>query len=103
MFTLRLVIRPFCIKDLTSQKRNQFWNLSDLYKTYYETGNWTVTNQGYDDNTSAPNVTMLMKKNVDTGKNYFLLPFPTEDVSTNPNMATSVDGIHVDVYNTYSY
>lgn len=93
----------FCIKDLTSQKRNQFWNLSDLYKTYYETGNWTVTNQGYDDNTSAPNVTMLMKKNVDTGKNYFLLPFPTEDVSTNPNMATSVDGIHVDVYNTYSY
>ncbi len=93
----------FCIKELENQKRNQFWNLTDLYKNYYETGNWTVTNQGYDEATSAPNVQMLMKKNQDTGKLMFLLPFPTEDVTTNPNMATSVDGVHVDVYSTYSY
>ncbi|MBE6260459.1 MAG: RagB/SusD family nutrient uptake outer membrane protein [Prevotella sp.] len=93
----------FCIKDLTNQKRNQFWNLSDLYKNYYETGSWTISNQGYDENTSAPNVYMLMKKNADTGKYFFLLPFPTEDVTTNPNMATSVDGIHVDINSTYSY
>ena len=93
----------FCIKELENQKRNQFWNLTDLYKNYYETGNWTVTNQGYDEATSAPNVQMLMKKNQDTGKLMFLLPFPTEDVTTNPNMATSVDGVHVDVFSTYSY
>ena len=93
----------FCIKELENQKRNQFWNLGGLYKTYYETGNWTVTNQGYDEATSAPNVQMLMKKNQDTGKLMFLLPFATEDVTTNPNMATSVDGVHVDVFATYSY
>jgi hypothetical protein len=33
----------------------------------------------------------------------FLLPFPTEDITTYPNMATSVDGVHVDVFSTYSY
>ena len=93
----------FCINDLENQKRNQFWNLAGLYKTYYETGNWTITNQGYDENTSAPNVMMLMKKNADTGKYMFLLPFPTEDVTTNPNMAANVDGVHVDVYSTYNY
>lgn len=93
----------FCINDLMNQKRNQFWNLSDLYKNYYETGSWTLTNQGYQTDKAAPNVMMLMKKNADTGKNFFLLPFPTEDVSTNPNMATYVDGIHVDVRATYSY
>ncbi len=93
----------FCIKELESQKRNVFWNLTGLYKTYFETGNWTVTNQGYDTTTSPPNVQMLMKKNQDTGKLMFLLPFATEDVTTNPNMATSVDGVHVDVYSTYSY
>jgi len=93
----------FCIKELENQKRNQFWNLTDLFKTYYETGSWTKTNQGYDENTSAPNVQMLMKKNQDTGKLMFLLPFATEDVTTNPNMATSVDGVHVDVFATYSY
>ena len=46
---------------------------------------------------------MLMKKNQDTGKNFFMLPFPTEDVTTNPNVATNADGVHVDVYSTYSY
>lgn len=93
----------FCIEDLKNQKRNQFWNLSDLYKNYFETGSWVVTNQGYDTSKAAPNVMMLMKKNQDTGKNFFMLPFPTEDVTTNPNVATNADGVHVDVYSTYSY
>ena len=44
-----------------------------------------------------------MKRDPDTGKNYFYLPFPTEDVTFNPNLGSNVDGQHVDIRATYSY
>ena len=57
----------------------------------------------YDNQTAAPTVTSLMKSDPDTGKKYFFMPFPTEDVIFNPNLGSSVDGVHVDVRETYSY
>ena len=83
----------FCINELTSQKRNGFVGLNDLYQTYFESGSWTVDASAmyYDDTTSAPNVTTSS----------FTLPFPTEDVVFNPHLME--DPIHEDVRSLYSY
>ncbi len=83
----------FCINELTNQKRNSFWNLDDLYKTYYENGNWDVSASSamYDEDTAAPNVT----------EDSFTLPFPTEDVVFNAHLLD--DPIRVDVRSEYSY
>nr|AGH13962.1 SusD [Prevotella sp. Sc00026] len=88
-----------CIKEITAQKRNSLWGCNIVYKRYYESGktNWSYNEEDgefqYDEATAAPNVTAAS----------FSLPFPTEDVALNPNLATSAESIHVDVRNTYSY
>lgn len=94
----------FCVNELQNQKRNQFWGLDELYKGYKESGSWNVTSSTmYDNVTSAPSVASMMKKDPDSGKRYFFMPMPTDDVVFNPNLGSNVDGIHVDVRNTYSY
>ncbi len=94
----------FVINELSNQKRNTYYNIGGLYEEYYETGNWTITeNMRYDADTSAPNPVSIMKTDKDTGKRYLLLPFPTEDVVFNHNLASDVDGENLDVRNTYSY
>ena len=88
----------FCINELTNQKRNSFWGIDALYKAAYE-GSWSIdpAKQGYDGNTAAPNVASMMKTDPDTNKKYFFLPFPTEDVLFNPNLASDINGIEVDL------
>jgi hypothetical protein len=94
----------FAISQLKGQKRNAMWGLNELYSGYYNNGSWNVTtSMGYDENTAEPYVEGLMKRDPDTGKNYFYLPFPTEDVTFNPNLGSNVDGQHVDIRATYSY
>lgn len=82
-----------CIAELKAQKRNAWWNLSDVYKTFYETGVWDASKAEYDTSTPIPNVT----------EQTFTIPFPTEDVAVNPNLGSNVAPVHVDVRNTYSY
>lgn len=92
-----------CIAEIKAQQRNAWWNLDALYKNYYENGTWQVSgltdkdgnavNCEYDTETAAPNVTA----------NSFTVPFPTEDVSVNPNLGSNVAPVHVDVRATYSY
>ena len=82
-----------CITELKAQRRNAMWNCDDAYKAYYNSGTWDASKIEYDTNTPAPNVT----------ESSFILPFPTEDVALNPNLATSAPAIHVDVRSTYSY
>ena len=80
------------INELKSQKRNPYYNLNALYKEYYETGKYTVTDdQKYDTDTPIPNVTASS----------FTLPFPTQDVVFNPNLMEAP--VHVDVRSEYSY
>ena len=83
----------FCIDELTSQKRNSFYGLDDLYETYYNSDSWSVdtSSMSYDDSVAAPNVTA----------DSFTLPFPTEDVVFNPHLLE--DPIHEDVRSLYSY
>ena len=82
-----------CIEELTAQKRNAWWNLSEVYKTYFKTGVWDASSSEYDSSTPAPLVT----------EKTFTIPFPTEDVSVNPNLGSNVAPVNVDVRSTYSY
>lgn len=88
------------IADLSKQRRNSYWNLSALFKYYYENGVWDISKAaaagdtgeaGYDTSTAAPNVTA----------NSFVLPFPTEDVVFNPHL--SEPAISVNVREEYKY
>ncbi|MCQ2334601.1 MAG: RagB/SusD family nutrient uptake outer membrane protein [Paludibacteraceae bacterium] len=89
----------FVAAKLNAQHRNTYWGLDELWKPYYESGVWNraqleADNKiGYDE-TPFPAF---------PGKVAFTLPMPTEDVATNPNMATSAPAEHVDVAATYSY
>lgn len=93
----------FCINELLSQNRVAGWGLDNLAKEYYTSGTWSVTeNMGFA--TESPiNPASLMKKDADSGKMYFFIPMPTNDVASNPNLGSNVDGEHVDVRSTYSY
>lgn len=88
-----------CINELKSQHRNAIWNVNALYKAYYESNRtvWNIVtadgNVEYDFNTPIPNVTA----------NSFVLPFPTEDVALNPNVASDAPAVHVDVFESYQY
>ena len=82
-----------CIEELTAQKRNGWGNLSEVYKTYFNTGVWDASSSEYDSSTPAPLVT----------EKTFTIPFPTEDVSVNPNLGSNVAPVNVDVRSTYSY
>lgn len=94
----------FCVNELKSQKRSYYSGLDALYKTYYETGQWTVTSSmSYNTEATTVNPESMMKTDPDSGKRYFYLPFPTEDVVFNPNLGSNVDGVHVDVRETYNY
>ncbi|MCI1246150.1 MAG: RagB/SusD family nutrient uptake outer membrane protein [Prevotella sp.] len=81
------------IQELKSQRRNQYYNLGDVYQRYYESGIWSVdtTLTRYNTDTPVPNVTASS----------FTLPFPQNDVVIDPSLNDSP--IHVDVRKTYSY
>lgn len=84
-----------CIDEIKSQRRNAIWGCNSAYKTFYTSkGNtWNTEDIQYDTETPAPNVTAAS----------FVLPFPNEDVALNPNLASSVEPVHVDVRATFSY
>ena len=81
------------ISILVNQRRNGYYNINDLFKNYYNTGQWDFNpdETRYDTDTQAPNVTEYS----------FTLPFPTEDVVFNPHLMEPA--IHVDVRSEYAY
>lgn len=81
------------IKEIRNQKRNAWWNLGKTYKTYAESGTWSVNTSEcmYDTETGKPNVTASS----------FTIPFPQEDLVFNPHLSEAA--IHVDVRATYGY
>ncbi len=83
------------INELKAQRRNAWWNLNAVYKTWYESGKktWVVDESEckYDSDTPAPNVTASS----------FTLPFPQEDVVNNPHLLEPAKEINV--RETYSY
>ena len=87
-----------CIAELKAQKRS-YWNgLNDVYKKYIGenfdyTGEWDASAVTYATDNDNPNVTASS----------FTLPFPTEDVVFNANMASSAKAVEIDVRATYQY
>ncbi|MCF0164059.1 MAG: RagB/SusD family nutrient uptake outer membrane protein [Bacteroidales bacterium] len=82
-----------CIAELKAQKRSIFDGLDDVYKKFYEDGTWDASSVTYNPKNDNPNVTASS----------FTLPFPTEDVVYNKNMASDAPAEHVDVRNEYKY
>lgn len=87
-----------CINELKAQKRSTYDGLNGVYKTYFGenfdySGTWDSSEAVYSGREDKPNVTASS----------FQLPFPTEDVVFNGNMASDAEAIHVDVRSEYSY
>ena len=64
------------ISEIKAQRRNEYYSLDDLYKTYYNTSSFVVdpSKHLYNNNTPAPNVT----------DRSFTIPLPSADISYNP-------------------
>ncbi len=87
-----------CINELKAQRRSFFNGIDAVYKEYVGenfdySGTWDASTVVYNDLYDNPNVT----------PSSFTLPFPTEDVVFNGNMATDAPAIHVDVRAEYPY
>ncbi len=87
-----------CIAELKAQKRSYYEGLNDVYskwigESFDYTGTWDASAVTYNPLNDKPNVTLSS----------FTLPFPTEDVIFNANIASNVDPIHVDVRSEYQY
>lgn len=107
------------IAELKAQKRSIFTNLGDVYKYYFEEGTWDIDlltepnangdgvmgwiegaqrqvwygKDGVKGDADAPNITLES----------FTLPFPTEDVVFNKNMASDAEVDEINVRETYKY
>lgn len=83
------------INTIKSQRRNEYYGLPALYKSYYDSNRttWVVnpSEMYYQTNTPVPNVNASV----------FTLPFPDEDVVYNPHLLEEAQS--VDVRSEYSY
>ncbi len=88
-----------CIDELKSQHRSTYYGLDDLYMGYYETGVWNKKHQL--DNVGYPGINV---DNPNVTASSFQLPFPTEDVVFNGNMASDAVPEHVEnIREAYPY
>lgn len=81
------------ISELSNMKRSYYNGLADVYKTYYESGQWIVDPSTCYYDTNPPSIHIT--------KDSFSWPMPNDDVVFNPNLAK--DPIHVDVRSEYKY
>lgn len=97
----------FAMNDLCNQKRNAFWGLDPLFRSYYQTGVWKVdesTTMYATDRLPLTNANLekLMKTDPVSGKKFFLLPLPNGDVLYNAHLATDAPADSVDL-TPYAY
>ena len=89
----------YCIDELKSQHRSTYYGLDDLYMGYYETGVWNKKHQL--DKVGYPGIPV---DNPNVTASSFQLPFPTEDVVFNGNMASDAVPEHVEnIREAYPY
>ena len=87
-----------CIAELKAQRRSYYGGHDDVYKDWLGedfdySGEWDSSKITYSNTYDSPNVTASS----------FTLPFPTEDVVYNPNLASDVAAVEVDIRSEYSY
>ena len=93
-----------CITELKGQRRSTWGGLDNLYSSFVtskETGDYEGPGaQAWDSSLASYSGDEEL---VDVKASMFVMPFPTEDVVLNPNVASTAEPVHVDVRNTYSY
>ena len=92
-----------CIAELKAQRRSHWDGISKVYKDYVvdDEGNYVGPGAHKWDNSSI--VYNTEDDLVDVKASMFVVPFPTEDVVSNPNVGSTAEPVHVDVRETYSY
>ena len=91
------------IAELKGQRRSTYAYLDDIYKNFVcnEKGEyigpganpWDASKAVYNGNEELTDVKPSM----------FTMPFPTEDVVLNPNVASTAPAVHVEIRETYTY
>ena len=93
-----------CVAELKAQKRS-FWDgLPEVYKRYVTNEQDLYVGPGNGRPWDASSV--VYNTQMDLGAvdaTVFVMPFPTEDVVMNPNVGSTVDPVHVDVRELFSY
>ena len=92
-----------CIAELKAQRRSHWDGISDVYKNFVVADDGSYAGPGahaWDASKISYNPSDEL---VDVKPSMFTIPFPTEDVVMNPNVGSTVDPIHVDVRETFSY
>ncbi len=92
-----------CISELLAQRRSSWDGLSKAYGNYVldATGEYVGPGAKTWDNSEIKY--KGDEELVDVKASMFTMPFPSEDVVLNPNMGSDVEGVHVDVRETYKY
>ena len=91
------------IAELKAQRRSTYAYLDDIYKNFVcdEKGKYIGPGANAWDASKA--VYNANEELTDVKPSMFTMPFPTEDVVLNPNVASTAEPVHVEVRETYTY
>ena len=93
-----------CIADLLAQRRSRWeGDLNGVYKNFVTDAQGNYVGPGAREWDSSAITYNPVEDLADVKPHMFTIPFPTEDVVMNPNVASTAEPVHVDVRATYSY
>ena len=92
-----------CISELLAQRRSYWGGLDAAYKDFVIDDLGAYVGPGAHDWDASGITYEPSEELTDVKPEMFTLPFPTEDVVMNPNVASTAPAVHVDVRETYSY
>ena len=93
-----------CIADLKAQHRSKWaGDLNGVYKNFVTDTQGNYVGPGAHEWDASAITYDPSEDLTDVKPSMFTIPFPTEDVVMNPNVASTAEAVHVDVRETYSY
>ena len=91
------------IAELKAQRRSTYGYLDVTYKSFVCNEKGEYVGPGANPWDTSKVVYNGNEELTDVKPSMFTMPFPTEDVVLNPNVASTAPAVHVDVRETYSY
>ena len=91
------------IAELKAQRRSTYAYLDDIYKNFVCDDKGNYVGPGANPWDASKAVYNANEELVDVKPSMFTMPFPTEDVVLNPNVASTAEPVHVNVRETYTY
>ena len=92
-----------CIADLKAQRRSTWAGLDAVYKRYVTDEQGNYVGPGAHEWDASAVTYEASQELTDVKPSMFTIPFPTEDVVMNPNVASTAEAVHVDVREAYTY